>query len=1377
MTNNHTSVFLFTVQGILASLTCGLCCFIYAYCYNNKLLKNENKNFENKNKRNISKLKINTNDCSNYKKRNIEKECKDEIYIKDSLNKKINENEIINNEQSLFKNGIIENDAIPLKNKLKNRNNILCENRSLKNNKNSEDNSFSENTYNKIDNEKLICDKKNLINGENDSNKIILCKMNHYGLSPNDMKFKEFNDISLNTNISNNFQINYDKNENKNSNLFLDKNYAYISFNEEERKKYFSVANDINKKYLCNKLYSYENNKDENVVNLSFEKNADIGNTLNINKKNSCILTNDNNTCINKLNNHIISNSNNNNNNNNNNNSCSNVIEYNTNFDAIEKDEFCNTNKDIEKKLYLSKHKEKFYNDTLKDNLHIKDETNLTNKCNEKINHYQNEFFQKINSEKYQGKNYYNSPKENKNYTKEFENCEKKNNEMNFKGYENIDNLFSTNNLNYFDDISTLTKYDENITIKNYKDKPLLDASKAYISVINKQENVDNFITYQNKNNTNNSDPLKYSIKNSNISSTSNTCSKDNPELDYIYSLNNCSNKTNNGNTSLKDTVYLYKDIDNSNNNNSNNSRNFFYSNSNTNSCYNTFKIKDLNIYSHMHSNFINFDKTNKVQQHKLMYNYNEKDLLKSKRKTSLPPLNDFINEQNDISVENYFEIAKKENDKNNNMLYIDENKCTGKHNDSNSSFELGKKEKFKNIIFNEQLIHNLSDFKKNLLCDIKKKYIHNNSNIKNNLILHSDNGNEYINKNVEENICISDYKNDNYLPNFDIKKMKSNEKFKNSNNIICNKMNSINDYISLYNSNCNSYEKFKNMSRNKYELQEKEYMKNKENNDFYFLTDENIDESLEKKSFFNEINSKNNTKEKVSPLNNITTQEKRELHFKKYDINLPVASLNYSETTNYEHGAVKYSKNVFTNKTEEEKENELNILRKEEYQRDLKKKEIDECKKNNEIKEIVYAYLQNSKNEYNLKNSNKCDEDIEKIEEYNQDKNISMKTIKNESNKKKQENKNINNCLKINLNDDKKSDEKSNCAENSVNNKEVKSKNYYTENKKDDSFEKSTFEKEKVVKGEKYEKNYFTYENDKNNNDIYLKNEKRNSNISVKKEQKKDMNLMREHLKSTRVRNERSKKWNPKFEDDECSISKKKAKKQCKNINNRTIKKEEILQKKKKISKTQPMELKVIKEQTFLNYRDKLKMLCQKYNTIDENRCASGFANFLMQHIQKTEDMENFDNLLNFTLKLKNTYEMKTTDFIEAFLILETIDLSVIRMYPIKEWILVTFHYLKGSLTDKNLKTLIKSLKLDNLIISNVTACFYMNKKHIKITEEDIKRILTILSDVVIRRSSRIKKSKNSYYRNKSREKQNKDEILGSCWHPVNKNITIYKK
>ncbi|GAB68894.1 hypothetical protein PCYB_143220 [Plasmodium cynomolgi strain B] len=70
MSHNNTTVFLFTVQGILASLTCGLCCLIYAYCCNTK-------NERNRNKRTISKVNGDTyteSATTAFKKSKVEKE-------------------------------------------------------------------------------------------------------------------------------------------------------------------------------------------------------------------------------------------------------------------------------------------------------------------------------------------------------------------------------------------------------------------------------------------------------------------------------------------------------------------------------------------------------------------------------------------------------------------------------------------------------------------------------------------------------------------------------------------------------------------------------------------------------------------------------------------------------------------------------------------------------------------------------------------------------------------------------------------------------------------------------------------------------------------------------------------------------------------------------------------------------------------------------------------------------------------------------------------------------------------------------------------------------------------------------------------------------
>ncbi|SCN62856.1 conserved Plasmodium protein, unknown function [Plasmodium chabaudi adami] len=206
-----------------------------------------------------------------------------------------------------------------------------------------------------------------------------------------------------------------------------------------------------------------------------------------------------------------------------------------------------------------------------------------------------------------------------------------------------------------------------------------------------------------------------------------------------------------------------------------------------------------------------------------------------------------------------------------------------------------------------------------------------------------------------------------------------------------------------------------------------------------------------------------------------------------------------------------------------------------------------------------------------------------------------------------------------------------------------------------------------------------------------------------------------------------------------------------------------------RKLSKVQFTKIKSVKKENILYKMGALTLINEKHQKIDEHKCASGFAIFLIEHIQKRtkEDKDIFENLLKFILKLMDIYKIKTVNFIEAFLILETINLSIIRAHPVEEWILVIFHFINGNIKDHNLKFIIESLKLDHLEISNVTASFYMNKKNIKLTEKNMSRVITLLSHVV-RRSSRIKIFNETNSDVKSKEYNTNDQILGSCWHPM---------
>ncbi|SBS91928.1 conserved Plasmodium protein, unknown function [Plasmodium ovale curtisi] len=74
MTYNHTSVFLFTVQGILASLTCSLCCFVYAYCCNNNKNLNNNDTKSSESYKHASQKNNNNIICRSINKREFNNE-------------------------------------------------------------------------------------------------------------------------------------------------------------------------------------------------------------------------------------------------------------------------------------------------------------------------------------------------------------------------------------------------------------------------------------------------------------------------------------------------------------------------------------------------------------------------------------------------------------------------------------------------------------------------------------------------------------------------------------------------------------------------------------------------------------------------------------------------------------------------------------------------------------------------------------------------------------------------------------------------------------------------------------------------------------------------------------------------------------------------------------------------------------------------------------------------------------------------------------------------------------------------------------------------------------------------------------------------------
>ncbi|KAI4834787.1 hypothetical protein MKS88_005466 [Plasmodium brasilianum] len=474
-----------------------------------------------------------------------------------------------------------------------------------------------------------------------------------------------------------------------------------------------------------------------------------------------------------------------------------------------------------------------------------------------------------------------------------------------------------------------------------------------------------------------------------------------------------------------------------------------------------------------------------------------------------------------------------------------------------------------------------------------------------------------------------------------------------------------------------------------------------------------------------------------------------------------------------------------------------------EEFKKKKKKKKdkLNGYKNNKEIKDIIYAYLQNSKNEYNMTNMNNSEMLIEKmVNKYGSQVNLHKDTYtkENKESKKASSKSTPHNCFKENLENIRTTKEKVDNDEAFTEIEKMKKKKNRSVpiKKMENNCEQNFIQHMQESGSRKSNKNMSSSsENENKNNSIYLKNEKEESKLCiVKKEHQNNIDMMNQTVRrSARMKSKTYKKKKKNFDIDTYSkySSAERKNKKLKNaeekVNNKiNIKKEGMIDKNQKIpnlqkvqkmekqimSKTLPMELKILKDKDVLSEKYKLNVLVQKKQNFDEYRCASGFVNFLIEHIQektKKEEKENFDDLLKFVLKLISIYKIKTIDFIEAFLILETINLTVLRENPIEEWVLVTFHFLKGNMINQNLKFIINSLKLDNVIISNVTASFYMNKKPIKMTETITNRVLTILSKVVRRRSSRIKIFNSLNGEHKSKEAHEEVELLGSCWQPVN--------
>lgn len=320
----------------------------------------------------------------------------------------------------------------------------------------------------------------------------------------------------------------------------------------------------------------------------------------------------------------------------------------------------------------------------------------------------------------------------------------------------------------------------------------------------------------------------------------------------------------------------------------------------------------------------------------------------------------------------------------------------------------------------------------------------------------------------------------------------------------------------------------------------------------------------------------------------------------------------------------------------------------------------------------------------------------------------------------------------------------------------------------------KSEYVEEETGKDQKNENNHLKgiHRNAQEERDYHLS--------YVKNEQQTDLHIM-ENVRRSQRTNCQQRKSNHQ-EITEHSNIQMYVKKEKSMIQKRKVKREyepnaikSTLSQNKKIQKIKYVNGSTVKP--FVGYnklesladRELLIKICNQHREVDEYRCASGFANFLIQHMNNKKE-ESFADLLSFILKLKEEYNMTIPDFIEVFLILETINVDILRKYSKKGWLFVTIHYLKNKNMDRNVKNFMKCLRMDHATISNLTASFYLHKKEIHIEEKEVLRVLSILSDVVIRRSSRIKNSSNSHemIKGSSKDKSKKEEVLGSCWEPI---------
>lgn len=361
--------------------------------------------------------------------------------------------------------------------------------------------------------------------------------------------------------------------------------------------------------------------------------------------------------------------------------------------------------------------------------------------------------------------------------------------------------------------------------------------------------------------------------------------------------------------------------------------------------------------------------------------------------------------------------------------------------------------------------------------------------------------------------------------------------------------------------------------------------------------------------------------------------------------------------------------------------------------------------------------------------------------------------------------------------------------VEKSMNDENNESMNSYNETNEDE-YQNETLEFEEMlqnIKSEYVEEENIDKSKNRKNEKIQLKKMQRNVETEkehklssyIKNEEQTNLQIMENLRRSQRIKIEKDKQNQQITRNSKIQIYVKKEKNFIqkkkfqgeyeKEVTRSTISQNKRIQKIKHMNGSASQLSDCYVESESLNSRDLLIKICNQHREVDEYRCASGFANFLIQHMNNKQN-ESFADLLSFILKLKEEYKMTTPDFIEVFLILETINVDILKKYSNKGWLFVTIHFLKKKSMDKNLKNFMKSLRMDTATISNLTASFYMHKKEIHIEEKEVLRVLSILSDVVIRRSSRIKHSTGTHEapKGQSKEKLNKEEVLGSCWEPI---------